>query len=280
LKRYLKGITYNPTLRNIVRNLGLTKAFRNLYFLLARPKDGIISYDISGVNAKFYIRTPGELRLLESMGGAGKGEKKILEKLILDAKIGDVVYDIGGNIGLYSIFLAKKVSEAGKVVIFEPEEENYNHLMENIKLNNLKNIIGCKKALGENDDKVKLYIGGAMGDNGGEMGNCSVIKQGDYQNVRYEMIDIVNCDNFIVKNNIPVANIVKIDVEGYEYSVLKGMKNILINPSCRIVCCEIHKTLLPDNVLPENIISILKASGFNKIDTYNREEEDHIICYK
>jgi len=279
-KNLIKGITYNPLLRSIVRKLGLTKVFRKWYFLLAKPKTGIISYDISGVKAELYTKTPGELRLLESMGGAGKGEKLILEKLISETKEGDIVYDVGANIGLYSIFLAKKVSEKGKVVVFEPEKENYAHLLDNIKLNNQKNILYYNIALGENNYSAKLYIGGAMGDKGGEMGNCSIIKSGGLENVKYEMVEVVSCDDFYKKNDLPVPNIIKIDVEGFEFSVLKGMKEILKNPECRIVCCEVHKTILPDGILTEDIISFIRSFNFKKIDIYNREEENHLICYK
>jgi FkbM family methyltransferase len=270
--KFIKSLTYNPVPRRIARFFGLSKIFRKIYFYTARPKNGIISCDVSGINAKFYVKTPGELRLIESMGGGGRGEKNNLETLILSANNGDVVYDIGGNIGLYSIFLSKKVSGGGKVIVFEPEKENYDHLLDNIELNNIKNIVVFKKALGEKNEQAKLYIGE-------EMGNCSLLEKTGYEN-KYELIDVVNGDNFIEKNNLPYPNLIKIDVEGYEYNVLKGLSKSLADSKCRVLCCEIHKSLLPKNIKSEDIMSLIKSFGFTKNDIYPREEEDHIICYK
>lgn len=59
---------------------------------------------------------------------------------------GDVFIDVGAHIGKYTILVAKIVGKEGLVIAIEPNPENYETLLENIKLNNLKNVIAVNIA--------------------------------------------------------------------------------------------------------------------------------------
>ena len=239
---------------------------------MSRPKNNILGINLSGLAVKFYVKNPDELRLVESVTG-DEGEKKVIESLISFLKYGDVVYDIGANIGVYSAILAKAIGSNGKIIAFEPEKRSMVRLKENIKLNKLDNIIVINKALGEEAGTLKLYIGETTG-------NFSLVNIYD-KKTESEIVEIVKGDDFIRQQNLPTANVVKIDVEGYEYSVLKGLEKTLANPDCRTICCEIHIGLLPDRVTEEKIIELIKSFGFQKLNTFKRGfSAYHIIAEK
>ena len=80
---------------------------------------------------------------------------------------------------------------------------------------------------------------------------------------------------------MPIANAVKIDVEGYEYSVIKGLEKILTSSACRVLCCEIHVGLFPEGITEEKIMETIKSFGFVKINTFERGfSAYHIIATK
>lgn len=267
-----KKITYNKFFRNLVRFFHLSNFSRKVYFLFFKPRSNKISISVGNISSDFYIKTPGELRVIESFGGGGAGEKDALEKLLSKLKEGDVVYDIGAHVGLYSIFIAKVVGKNGKVYSFEPEKQNNIHIRENIKINNLNNIEVINRALSDHSGDGKLFMGE-------ETSNSSLNNPADSQ-AKYEIVKIVIGDEIVSENNFPIPKLVKIDVEGHEFSIIKGLGKTLSNSACKIVFCEIHTTLLPKNIASEDIYSILKSFGFSKIEMSQRDSEIHIFAEK
>jgi len=210
IRNFLKKISYNPFIVKAVRIFRLRGILRKFYYKYFCPDNGILNLRIGKIDAKFYVHTPDELRLAESVGGI-RGEQKVINALVSHLSAGDVVYDVGANIGIYAVILAKAVGENGRIFAFEPEKNSVVRLRENIKINNLKNIEIINKALGENNAHGKLRMGKTTG-------NFSLIKiyekEDDSQNV-----EIVNGDEYIINKKLPVPTAIKIDVEGYEYSV-------------------------------------------------------------
>jgi len=268
----LKKISYNPIIVKLVSFFHLRTLARKLYFYFSHPQNNILDVLVVGLNVKFYVRTPDDLRLVESVTGDA-GEKKVIESFLDIIKEGDIVYDIGANMGTYSVLLAKKTGNNGKVIAFEPEEESHKLLMENIALNNLKNVSVIKKALGKENKNSDLYIGKTTG-------NFSLVKSYEH-NLDSQKIEIVHGDDFVLKNNLPIPNALKIDVEGYEYDVLFGLKETLKNDLCRIICCEIHPGLFSDGVDERMILSFIKSLGFENVEVFKRAfSAYHIIATK
>jgi len=265
-------LTYQPLLVKIARKFRINRFIRDVYCRLACPKDKIINISLFDIQAKFYINTPVELRIIEASLTQGMGERLILEKLFYVLQQGDVFYDIGASLGTHTIFMAKRVGKNGSVISIEPECESFRKLQENIYLNDLKNVISIQTALGNNFHK------GFFSSYGGGFGTYNLLDYGkkDYN----KRIKIVPGDYIIKNRNLSVPNVVKIDVEGYEYYVLQGLKETLRKTVCRTLCIEIHHYMLPKDVTPEMIINLLRSSGFNYFEKYERGETFHLFCSK
>jgi FkbM family methyltransferase len=265
----LKKISYNPFVIRLVKFLHLRPIFRKIYFYFLKPKDNIFKIQIDRINAQFYVLKPEQLRSIES---DKEGERQVIELLLHSLKSGDIVYDIGAHIGFYTILLAKAIGERGKVVAFEPEEESYKNLENNLRLNNLKNVLVFKNALGNESKKAKLYLGQTIG-------NFSLVKTYEKE-IGSQIVEIVNGDQFVKEKNLPIPKLVKIDVEGFEYSVLQGLRQTLSHSNCEIICCEIHPLLLPPGINGEKILELLKSFGFKQFNTFKRTNDYHLIAKK
>ena len=269
--KWLKHMTYRPEIKALARAFGLRRVLRNCYYHWACPSDGILRVNIAGISALFSVNSAGEMRNLDPAGGA-QGEQAILQLLASKVRPGDTVYDIGANVGLYSVLLATAVGERGEVIAFEPDGESYAHLQRNLKLNGLLNVRIFRAALGETSGKVKLYLG--------EIAGPARLTRPCTSDRQYELVKLMEGDALREMENLRVPRVVKIDVEGYEYAVIRGLSRTLTHPSCQLVCCEVHPQLLPAEVKPEQVLNLLKSLGFNRIDTYPRTRDFHAIAYK
>jgi FkbM family methyltransferase len=268
----LKRLSYRPEVLRSVRKLGLSSILRRAYFYCAQPEGRILQTKLAGIQARFYTHTPEEFRIVESAGGAG-GEQRVLSRLIGFLKPGDVAFDVGANVGLYTVLLAKTVGDAGRVVAFEPDNRAFDHLQDNLKLNGISNT-GCfRKALGDRTGPARLYSSRIIG------GSSLVVTGRGASGA--EIVDIVAGDELVAARGLPVPRAVKIDVEGYEYSVIRGLSRTLVHPTCELVCCEVHPSMLPKDVKPEQIWDLLKSLGFAAREIYPRWDKTfHLVAAK
>ncbi len=131
---------------------------------------------------------------------------------------GDIVLDIGAHIGYFTLIAAQKVGKKGKVYAFEPEPNNFAILSKNIKENNYMNVELVNKAVVKTSHKVKLYL------NPINAGNHSTVGNSGRKTILAEGISL---DDFFI-DKYPKTSLIKIDIEGGEYSAIEGMSNILM----------------------------------------------------
>jgi len=137
-----------------------------------------------------------------------KGELSVLRALNLLADSNKVFADVGSHVGYYTCRMAVKCRH---VHAFEPNPETLENLERNIRLNNLGNVTVHPIALGDRDEVKKLYSRSAS----------STLLEG------YPSYDVVEVHVRRMDDVLDAVDIVKIDVEGYELNVLRGMKRIL-----------------------------------------------------
>jgi FkbM family methyltransferase len=132
----------------------------------------------------------------------------------------EIILDIGANVGYYSLLASIKSNSM--IYSFEPNPIIFYRLEENIRLNNSKNIIALNKGVSNCSEKMRFYISDEE-----NSGMSSLVEPENYSG-RSITVDVLSIDDFIIKYNINKISKIKIDVEGNEYNVLKGMENTLL----------------------------------------------------
>jgi FkbM family methyltransferase len=169
--------------------------------------------------------------------------------------------------------MAKKVGPQGIVIAIEPDPQSYKILQANIQLNDLPQIVPFQLALGEKiEDKSLFRSQKKFGPS-----DSLIEKAGSHSP---KSVRVVTGDYLLQSQKLPAPKVVKIDVEGYEYPVLEGLKKTLAQKTVRLVSCEIHSHMYPDWVTSDMIIGFLKSMGFSNIKTTARGGEIHAICLK
>jgi len=142
---------------------------------------------------------------------------------------GQIIIDIGGHIGIYTLNAAKKVGTHGKVITIEPSPDNYRMLTNNIMVNHLDNVTVINTALASSEGKGKLYLSGS--------GRHSLMSKDKSEFVETSLTTL---DHLVEKLGLPYIDTVKIDVEGSEMEVLKGSTNALKSKIKRLVIAAYH----------------------------------------
>ncbi len=179
-------------------------------------------------------------------------------KWISSFKEGEVFFDVGANMGLYTIFAA--VHKKVKVFAFEPESQNYALLNRNIRLNDLAdNVVAWCCALSNAFMVDRLYMRGLeVAQSGHEFGaevdtalrpKKALFAQGS---ISYKL------DSLVESGAIPIPNHVKIDVDGIEHLVLEGAIKTFTDKKLRSVLIEISPHI-SEHI---EICSKMKTLGF------------------
>jgi FkbM family methyltransferase len=231
-------------------------------------------------------------------------EKTTTELFKKVVKEGEVVVDLGANIGYFTLLAAKLVGKNGKVFSLEPEPRNYGYLKKNIEINDYKNVVAVQKAVSDKNGKTRLYI--CDYDTGHHTINkfegVRAYARGRLVKEKSIEIETVTLDEFF-KGKEELIDVIKMDVEGAEALVLAGMDNILKkNKKLQMFIeffpllikkmgsspSEFLKKLIEDyrfsiSVIPDDYDAkkgeMVSAASVDEVMGFCREEEDHINLF-
>lgn len=218
----------------------------------------------------FTFYTPNALSKLRADTFSTK-EPETLRWIDEQAKQGDVLVDIGANVGLYSIYHAK--TKGGITYAFEPSVFNLKLLVKNINAN------GCQ-------DKIRIVSNplteanmfasfnlqsteesGALSSFGVDYGHDGkkLNTQVSYQTLGFSL-------DYLVETNLvtSVPALVKIDVDGIEHLILRGAKKVLADPACRSVLIEVNDQFTE---MASEVDLIMKTAGFALVEKIAAEDD-------
>ena len=189
-------------------------------------------------------------------------EQPLLEKWFFGTN-SSVVYDIGANIGNHTVYFAKSSPKA-QIFAFEPMPDNFTMLEKNIRDNNFNNRVKpYPMAVGETEGTVCM---GIMQE--GNHGTATILEDDADVGMDVHIANIISIDNL----NLPLPNFIKIDVEGYELSVLKGMKNTIKNAKELIIWIEV------DEKTATQVYDFMDSLGFAVMDFALEQNSNVLWC--
>jgi len=183
----------------------------------------------------------------------GEKGKDFHEIRFLESKIkkGDNVIDIGANIGLYTVLFSKWVGISGKVYAIEPAPDNCELIKKTLEFNKIKNVELIQKAASDNDEKALLDV--SVDCTGYSLTNTKTSKQIEIQ--------CIKLDSYFSDKKI---DFVKIDAEGQELNVLKGMRHLL-EKEVKLML-EFDPDTHSDTNDPKETLELLESFGYGFTD--------------
>ena len=172
-------------------------------------------------------------------------------------KKGDIVLDIGANIGFYTKILSGLVGETGKVYAFEPDKKNFSYLQQNA--GNLKNVELINKAVSDKTGMITLYQSDLL-----NVDHKTYATEGYVSKTE---IECVAMDDFIPNHKV---DFIKIDIQGFEYFAFKGMKEIFnANDNLKIITEFYPLGLYNAKIKASDFLELLWENGFIVYKTEN-----------
>lgn len=254
--------------------LGSKQILKPIRDLLLRPKDRFREAKVT-VNRR-YLDIPVGFYFYASVKVAAKAENRGIENTILRNSIklfshrildsNLAIMDVGSNFGYLSLVWATTIAKNGSVRAFEPNSQVFQSFRKSIKANNFEGIIQPNNvAVGEANGYVNLYSSSSSSntlDLSGKSDGKSSIK-------------MVSLDMYIADNNIEKCDLVKIDVDGIEYAILKGAEELIK---------RFRPTFIVETNVDMKLIDFFENRNYKildmKLEVYRREDEipGNIFC--
>lgn len=180
-------------------------------------------------------------------------ERAVIDDFMDEVRPGDVVYDVGAAYGLYTCLVASKDIQ---VVAFEPHPNRRARLRMNLRQNNLRAAVSI--------EPVALLEG----------------RMSNWLQREHPTAEIVVGDEYVEQSGIKKPSIIKVDVEGGELDALRGLKQTISHPECRVIYCELHPDtegrtsvgLSPQDL--DDLRTLLAQTGFTVENVYLKEDHD------
>lgn len=187
------------------------------------------------------------------MGTYEAGLRRVFEQFI---KSGMTVVDVGANIGIYTLLAARKTGSKGRVYAFEPEHANFELLEKNVELNEYSHVTTIPMALSDKHGQAQIYLS-ASGN-----GSHSMYRN-DAVTDNTENIQCVSFDEFWEAEGRPTIHFIKMDIEGAEAAVLRGMDRFLHATDALTMVLEFYPGgLRAAGSPPDEFLANVSARGF------------------
>jgi FkbM family methyltransferase len=140
------------------------------------------------------------------------------------------VVDIGANVGFYTLAAARAVGPQGRVLAFEPEPRNCERIRRNLEANGHHNVTLCQMAVSDRSGRARLFLGS-------DCGIHSLLRE--RASGEALEVEVVSLDDYLERHDL-TPDLIKIDAEGVELQVLRGMQRTLARFPNMAVICEIY----------------------------------------
>lgn len=169
-------------------------------------------------------------------------------------RAGDVVFDVGANVGYYTALAAHAVGPQGKVVAFEPEPVNFSTLQRTVALNQFTNVLCQQLAVAEAAGVGTLYLSER------NSGDHRLYQHGTGQQT--STVRTVDLDSFATDHGFGRLDVLKMDIQGAEGLALRGAEQLLLRCRPRLFLEFYPDGLQATGVVPGEFLHWLTQRGY------------------
>jgi FkbM family methyltransferase len=218
---------------------------------------------IRGLAAGYRICVSPSEHLAYLLGTAEPHLQRIIKEYV---NVGDVVYDIGANIGYVSLSLARRVGASGSVVAFEPVPQTIALLRRNLQINGITNIQALEIAASDRRGKATMRVTE-------NSSTASLIWHRNDPSANEVQIETISIDELVESGRLSTPSFVKIDVEGAEDKVLLGLRRTLAagGPVLFVECSDAGR---------ETAWHLLRELGYDCESAMTRHRVDDLKEYR
>jgi FkbM family methyltransferase len=255
-----------------IRNKGLSLVNRYL-----NNRKTMIMHRLNGKEIKFSFYTPNPLSLYRAVTFSTK-EPETLEWIDKYAPVGGIFFDIGANVGLYSLYHAK--TKGGIAYAFEPSVFNIKLLAKNAHLNKCSDSIRIiTNPLTEENEFARFNLqsteeSGALSSFGVDYGH-----DGKKLAVNFSYTTLGFSLDFLIREKIiaTIPSLIKIDVDGTEHLILRGAIQTISDNACRSILIEVNDSFIE---MASEVERILIQAGFVLADKRSSvlADADNFTC--
>lgn len=213
-----------------------------------------------------YVLHPGEnaRAYLDADGNYEVAETRFCERIVRE---GWTVFDVGANIGVYTLLFTKLVGEHGQVHAFEPERENLRRLRANLALNDVDTVRVVAAAAAAESGTGTLHLFppelGAWHSLGRPTLPDPFVHGRTVEPIGAVQVSTVTLDDYCAGSGVERVDLLKLDVEGAEVDVLRGAERLLADGRAGTILFEVS---LPQSAAlrhaPGDAFDLLAAAGY------------------
>jgi len=202
----------------------------------------------------------------------GQWQPEIWASIAPSLSDGSVFFDVGAHIGYFSMKASRKVGPAGRVLSFEPNPETLKLLRDNVAANHTANVTVEPIACTDSDQMLTLYAADIVNTGASSLSSANATITAaapKAYSVRGRPIDDV-----VRELQLSRVDVIKVDVEGAEVSVMRGALDTLRRFHPKVVIEVSPRQLASFQTTPADLIALFQGAGYNLSRPLNREEAD------
>ena len=214
------------------------------------------------------------------MYGVYRSEERHTAFLLSRIQTGDTVLDVGAHVGYYTLLMAESVGDRGHVLAFEPNPNSASQLRTNLALNSLSQVTVIDAAASDQAGEISLHL--SPGEN---TGSTSIhYKENSTQTLQTPQVHIGQ----MLESEKACPTVIKIDVEGHELAVLRGLTRILHTGAPEVFVEINNRTLRAAGTNDAAVYRFMRECGYSayRITGPRRTEpveepfEDFLVYFK
>lgn len=242
----------------VARRLGIAEPIQQWYERqVRRLLPGQTTVQLGGTECQFHVANRFEYANLRTI--ERPPERPVIRDLLSRLRPSDVFWDVGANIGVYTCFAGTRIRE-GHVLAIEPLPRNVDRIMANLELNGRRATVR-KCALGAGSDTRMLQVSGP--DVSGTFGRVRPETSSSSESAGTEAVEteLISGDRLAEREGLR-PTVIKIDVQGAELEVLRGLERTLRTEDCRLVYVNVYEKHIDEAGETSEVPSVLRDAGF------------------